>query len=381
MDHKGPLMIDTSKVDANRVREVKRAILDQTTKWLFGLEKSANLLTEALFMLVPYSDTISGTKMVGQAHVMFKGGTGIGKTDLAQSVAKSFRATFRRISATPDLMPFDILGGQVLVENRKGERRVQFKPGPIFAHVFLDDEANRMNPKTVSAMLEAMEERSVTPKGDYIDDADHTLQTLPLLPISGDIHDLVSPRFFWVLLTENIFGEEEGVYANPMAQVDRITLTIPIERPVKKEEKKIRVGNVDGKSIEQVSDLQEILACAHWINKNVKTSEPASDYLTQLLRNTDPNPKVTDPRSKLGKFLKQYVKVGASPRVNFHLEAAARARAFFAGSLIVRPEHVKSIAPNVITHRLLLTPGKEFKTPKEDVVDEILSFTDMPKWN
>ncbi len=376
-----PPGIDISKIDAGYIKELRRKIRAETTKCLFGIDKAADLLTECLFMLVPYDDSITNTKLAGQPHIMFKGGTGIGKTGLAKSIAGSLRGVFRRIQATPDMLPYDILGAPVLVENLKGERRVQLKPGPIFANIVLLDEANRMHPKTKSALLEALEERSATPKNEYIDDEDKVIETLPLFPLSGDYQDMISPRFFWVLLTENIFGEEEGTYTNPMAEIDRITLTIPIDRPTFEEEKKIRADNVLGLSIEPVSNLQEVLNCSYWVNQNVKFSSVANDYLTLLLRNTDPSPKVTDPKSKIGKYLKEYVKVGASQRVNFHLEAVARAHAFFSDeSLVVRPEHIKDISRNVITHRLLLTPGKEFQTSKEEVLEEILRLTGIPKW-
>lgn len=371
---------DGEAVNASHIREVHKKILEQTTCWLFGLDEPAALLAECLFMQVKYTDKITKTAKLGQPQVMFKGGTGIGKTDLVQSLAMAFKAIFSRISFTPDLMPYDILGGQVLVENTKGERRVQFKPGPIFAHLILADEANRGQPKTKSAMLEAMEERSITPKTEYIDDKERVVGTLPLFPLTGDYRDITSPRFFMVLLTQNIFGEEEGTYPDPMAQRDRVTLTITIKRPSLEEEKKIRAANIVGKSIREVSDLTEVLACADWINQHVKNSPQADDYLTRLLRNTDPEPDVTDPHSKLGRYLAEYVAVGASPRVNLHLEAVARVRAFFDGSLVVKPEHVKAVARNVVVHRLILKPGKEFKTTVEDVFEEILHMTEMPPW-
>lgn len=369
------------EVDPDRIRELKKKIQKESTTHLFGLDSSSGLVAECPFAQVPYTDKITGVKLAGQPHVMFKGGTGIGKTDLVQSFAMSLEAKFSRISCTPDLMPYDITGGQVLVENLKGERRVQFKPGPIFAHIVLLDEANRCQSKTKGAILEAMEERSHTPKTEYINDDDRVVNgALPLFPLSANYSDITSPRFFMVFMTENIFGEEEGTYPNTMAELDRTTLAIPIERPSFEEEKKIRAANVLGKSIKPIVNLEEILACADWITKNVEYSPQADEYLTRLLRNTDPHPKVTDPKSKLGKFLAEYVQVGESPRVNFHLEAVPRVRAFFEGSLKVKPDHVKAVAPNVLAHRLVLKPGKEFTTTKEKVLEEILRLTAQPPW-
>ena len=138
---------------------------------------------------------------------------------------------------------------------------------------------------------------------------------------------------------------------------------------------------VVGKKIQNVTNLEEILVCANWITQNIKNSPEADDYLTRLLRNTDPNPKVTDSKSAIGKYLAEYVRVGASPRVNFHLEAVARVRAFFDDSMVIKPDHIKAVAKNVIVHRLVLKPGKEYKISKEEVFEEILRLTEMPPWN
>lgn len=389
MNAKGPPVIDTSRVTPERIREVKQKIFEQTTKRLFGLGEPANILTECLFMQIPYSEDKGSQpsdnkapKLMGQPHVMFRGKTGIGKTDLSLSLAGTIRGVYQRIDGTPELMPSDITGSQIMVENTRGERKVQFQPGPIFGHLVLIDEASRIQPKTKSAILRALEERSVKPSSEYIDEKDSVIPVaLPLFPISGKPSDFDSPRFFMVLLTQNIFGDDEGTYADPMAQIDRVTLTIPIKRPVKEEEQKIRSRNVIGKTIEQVTDLEEILACAHWIEQNMKISERANNYLTQLLRNTDPDPDVTDPESTLGKYLNEYIEVGASPRTNFHLEAVAKVRAFFDGDMIVKPEHVKAVAESVIVHRLRLTPAKRRNTRKEDVFKRILEFTEIPKWS
>jgi len=373
-------MIPEKEITPQHIFGVKDKIQKESTTWLRGHQKSSGLLTECLFTKIKYTDKITKTAMLGQPQVMFKGDVGVGKTDLIQSMAMALEAICSRISFTPDMMPYDILGGQVLVENTKGERRVQFKPGPIFAHLVLADEANRGQPKTKSALLEAMEERSISPKSEYIDDDERVVGTLPLFPLSGNHNDIASPRFFMVMLTQNIFGEEEGTYPDPMAQRDRVTLTIPIERPSLEEEKQIRAANFVGKSIKKVSTLEEVLACADWIFKNIKNSPQSDDYLTRLLRNTVSDPKVTDSHSKLGQYLTEYIAKGASPRTNLHLEAVARTRAFFDGSMVVTPEHIKAVAGSVVVHRLILKPGKEFTTTPEEVFEEILQMTEMPKW-
>lgn len=374
-------MKDKEEICPEQIFELKNKIKTAATTWLVGFDKPAELLTECLFMQIKYTDKTTHTAVLGQPQVMFKGGTGVGKTDGIQSLAMCLEAVSSRISFTPDMMPYDILGGQVLVENTKGERRVQFKPGPIFAHLVLADEANRGQPKTKAALLEAMEERSISPKTEYIDDEDRIIRDpLPLFPLTGNFRDMTSRRFFMVLLTQNIFGEEEGTYPDPMAQRDRITMTIPIKRPSLEEEKKIRAANFVGKTIKKVSNLSEVLACADWITEHVENSPQADDYLSRLIRNTNPDQEVTDPKSELGRYLAEYVMVGASQRVNLHLEAVARVRAFFDGSPVVKPEHVKAVAKNVIVHRLILKPGKEFKTTPDEVFEEILRLTEQPPW-
>ncbi|MBI4160361.1 MAG: MoxR family ATPase [Candidatus Yanofskybacteria bacterium] len=385
MNHGGPSIHPEVKnligdINPAVIYEVKNKIFGQTTKWLMGLERPAGFLIDCLFMLRPYSDAGTRTKLFGQVHVVFSGGTGIGKTDLCQSLFGSIDARFARFSANPEMMPHDILGGPSWVEDETGNRKVQFNPGKIFANGVLIDESSRMQPKTKSAVLEAMEESAVTPNNQYIDEAHKVKDVIPLFPITGDINDTGAPYFFMVLFTNNPFEEEGGTYPDTRAELDRLTLTIPIERPTLEKEKMIRSRNVAGKSIERVSNLREILACAHWISENVTIHPRTDEYMTQILRNTDPDPKVTDPDSKLGRFLKEFVEFGASPRVNLHLETVARVRAFSEGDSVVRPEHVKAVVPNLILHRLFLKPGKEFQISKEEVLQHILELTELPKW-
>ena len=366
-------------ITPDHIRKTERKIFAEATTWLFGLDKPAGLLTRSLFIRLPYNDKLTRSMKLAPPHVMFAGHTGTGKTALVQSVSFAVRAQERRVQGTPDLMPQDIIGSPTIVEDLKGNRTIQFKPGPIFNHLFFCDEANRMRPQAGSALIEAMEERSITPKNEYLAE-ELTMKRLPLFPLSGRYDDVEGERFFMVLLTQNILDDEAGAFPNPMAVLDRITMFILIDRPPEEEERKIRAENVEGKSIQPVTDLYEISACADWIHHNIKLSGSADKYITKLLRNTDPDPRVTDSGSEVGKFLKEYVAVGASPRVNYHLEAVARSEAFFAGSNEVRPEHVKAVAKDVIVHRLILKPGKEFKTTKEEVFEEILKNTEKPLW-
>lgn len=365
-------------VTPKRILEIEQKLLAETTKWLFGLEAPARMIIRALFMLIPYSDKITKSKPLGQPNIMMYGGTGVGKTDLIESIAAAIFAKSTRIQGTPDLMPYDILGHPEMVETKGGERRIVFHPGPICAHIIKIDEGNRMRGQTWSSLLEAMEEHSITPKVEYFGEMAKQMPAIPLFPLSGDYEDVTGPRFFMTLVTQNIFGEEEGTYENPMAELDRITLAIFMKRPSMENEVRISADNVVGKSISQVTTLEEILACAHHIFDNVKPHPLATRYRANLLRNTDP--ETVEGSLAFRHYVKDHIQVGATPRVNFHFEAVARAEAFFDGSAVIRPEHFKEIAKSVIVHRLRLTPGKEFKISKEAVFEEILLNTEMPKW-
>ncbi len=383
------------EISEKRILEIKNRINEQVSTWLYGLDEAIRKRVEALFILLPYSDKVQsdpsqpkkGTKRLGQAHLMFRGKTGIGKTDLEQSIALSIDAMASRIQGDPEMMPRHITGGSRFVQNLRGERRVVFEPGPLLSHLVLVDEANRMRQNTFSSAVEAMEERSLTPRNEYVDEKDLVVKALPFFPITGVYTDFSSPRFFQVALTENPFGDEEGTYPNPQALLDRITLSINIGRPNFGDEKKIRAKNVVGKSISPVTNLAELLACAHYIFNNVRLLEksPANDYITRLLRNTNPpssrdkNEGVNDP-PELVEFVRENIQIGASPRVNFHLEAAARVRAFFSGSMVIKPEHVKAVAPEVIAHRLRLAPGLELTTTKEEIFQKVLDLTELPEW-
>ena len=138
-------------------------------------------------------------------------------------------ARFERIQGLPTYMPEDILGYETIVEEVDGSRKIHFKPGKLMAHIVLIDEDNRLSGKTKAAVLEGMEESSATLNSDYGDMAEGKM--LPLFPLSCDYNDIDGPRFFMVICTENIFGEEEGTFANPVAQLDRTTLSINMMDP------------------------------------------------------------------------------------------------------------------------------------------------------
>lgn len=363
-----------------RTREIMAQMKAEFKKWLFGLDDIADKLLLTMLTLIPYTDKLEKQKSLGPAHALFTGGTGVGKTDSINCLAMTIGAKFQRVQCLPTHMPEDILGYETIVENPDGSRRVSFLPGPLFCNILLLDEDNRMPAKTKAVILEAMEERSVTLKTKYADNEEFTL---PVFPVSGDLKDISGPRYFMVLGTQNIFGEEEGTYPNPVAELDRYTLNISVNDPENEfDEMRIRSKNVVNKKINQVATLNEIFQIGCLIHQKIKFSIHADQYITRLLRNTRFH---RAKNRELKNFLKDFVKVGDSPRVNLHLEGVARTMAFFAGDKLVTPDHVKEVAKMVIAHRLVLVEGKEYElsefgNPKGYVFDEILRLSEVPPW-
>lgn len=374
---------------AEKVRKLEERTFQETVLYLAGLEKPGRLLVRSAFMRLPYIDKVKNVMALGQAHIRLTGGTGTGKTAMAQSFTTAINAKYSRIQGHPGLMPPDIVGDYILVENLKGERSIRLRPGKIYANVLFVDESNRIRPQTKAVILEPMEERSITPDSEHIDFGNDTSgrhSVLPLFPISGRIDDFDSPTFFMVLMTQNVYGDEEGTYPTPRAELDRTIISIPMRRPASaKEEAKISSKAFVGKQVQKVAELDEILEGSQFIYENIGFSKPAWDYKTLLIRNTDPETVEGEP--DFVKYIKSHILHndedggvgGASPRVQYQLEAASQMEAFFNGSNIVRPEHVKSIAPYVITHRLVLKPEK-FKVRPYEVFQRVLNDTRVPGW-
>ncbi len=365
----------TRTIDFDRANEVVQRFQKESTKWLYGLDDAARILSWAFFTLLPYTDKLSQSKLLRQPHVMFKGPTGTGKTDLVSACAMAIDAKFERIQGLPTYMPEDILGYETIVEETDGSRKLVFKPGKLMAHIVLIDEDNRLSGKTKAAVLEGMEESSATLSSDYGNLAEGKM--LPLFPLSCDFNDITGPRFFMVICTENIFGEEEGTFANPVAQLDRTTISINMMDPEEEEDEyKITAGNVVGRKVEKLTDLYEVLDIARYIYDNVKMSDYGAQYKVRLIRNTRPH-RV---QGRAARAVKEYIRVGISPRVHFHLEAVARTFAFFNGDLQVTPDHIKEVAGPVLAHRLVLREGMEFSVDKDELLQQILRDMEVPPW-
>ena len=362
-------------VDRDRANEVVQRFQSESTKWLYGLDDAARILSWAFFTLLPYTDKLSQGKKLRQPHLMFRGPTGTGKTDLVSACAMAIDAKFERIQGLPTYMPEDILGYETIVEEVDGSRKIHFKPGKLMAHIVLIDEDNRLSGKTKAAVLEGMEESSATLNSDYGDMAEGKM--LPLFPLSCDYNDIDGPRFFMVICTENIFGEEEGTFANPVAQLDRTTLSINMLDPESEDDElNISARNVVGKHVEKLTNLQEVLDIAQHIFDTVTMSDYGQQYKVRLIRNTRPH-RV---QGRAARTVREYIRVGISPRVHFHLEAVARTFAFFQGDTVITPDHIKAVAEPVLAHRLVLREGMEFSVNKDDLLRQIVADMEIPPW-
>ncbi|WP_324735258.1 MoxR family ATPase [Thermococcus sp. SY098] len=277
--------------------------------------------------------------LLAEGHVILEGIPGVAKTTVAKSFANALGLKFSRIQLTPDLLPADILG-TVYYDQRDGKFKI--KKGPIFANIILADEINRAQPKTQSALLEAMQEKQVT--------------------IEGRTFPLEDP--FLVIATKNPL-EFEGVYNLPEAQIDRFMLHIKVGYPDKEEELTllIRKDKGDFREVKQIFTKGQILALINQVKK-VKTSEDVLHYLYEIISRTRKDERLL---------------IGASPRAAEHLLYASKALAFLRGRDYVIPDDIKEVAVSVLAHRLIVRAEYEIEGVKsEDIVREILEEVEVP---
>ena len=281
-------------------------------------------------------------------HVLIEGVPGLAKTMTVKTVADALALTFGRVQFTPDLLPADLVG-TMIYRPQTGE--FQAKQGPIFKQVVLADEVNRAPAKVQSALLEAMQERQVT-IGDT---------TFPL------------PEPFLVLATQNPI-EQEGTYPLPEAQVDRFMLKLQVGYPSRDEEREImdRMAVGEPPRAEQVV-AEEDLARAREVVGQVYIDDKVKDYILSIVFAT------REPAAAGLKELEDLIEFGASPRATIYLHQAARAHAFLRRRGYVTPEDVKSIGPDVMRHRLLLTYEAEAEevTP-DDVIRKVFEVVEVP---
>ena len=264
--------------------------------------------------------------MLTNGNVLLEGVPGLGKTQLVKTIAKVFNIAFSRIQFTPDLMPADVTGTNLIIKEN-GNNVFSFEPGPIFSNLVLADEINRATPKTQSALLEAMQEKTVT--------------------VGKKTYEMPSP--FMVLATQNPI-ENEGTYPLPEAQLDRFMFKIQVDFPTLDELKQIMDITVTNKKVEinPIMSGEEIIKIRNII-RDIKLSSAVEEYALKLVVATHPEvPGATD-------YIKKYVSCGASPRAAQAIFNASKARALLEGRANVSYDDVRAVAHPALRHRIAVT--------------------------
>lgn len=302
-----------------------QAVIENIEKVMIGKREIAELSIVAL---------------LAGGHVLLEDVPGVGKTMMVRSLAKSVGANFKRIQFTPDLLPSDVIG--VSIYNPK-TLQFEFRPGPIVGNIILADEINRTSPKTQAALLEAMEEASIT--------------------IDGETLDISKP--FFVMATQNPI-EYEGTYPLPEAQLDRFLLKIKMGYPTAQQEIEVlrRAENRQPiQEIEAVMSVEELLKLQQYV-RQVYVEDGVKSYIVDIARATRNHPNVY---------------LGASPRASIALMKAAQAYAFMQNRDFVKPDDIKYLAPFVFGHRLILAPEARYEgVQSEDVIKEVIQQIYVP---
>jgi MoxR-like ATPase len=286
------------------------------------------------------------TGLLAGGHVLLEGIPGVGKTSLVHTLADVLHLTFSRIQFTPDLMPADIVGTNIVQEKAGRGTVFEFQPGPVFANIVLADEINRATPKTQSALLEAMQEVSVS--------------------VGRTTYRLDQP--FFVLATQNPL-EMEGTYPLPEAQVDRFFFKLKVEYPTEDSLHDIidRTTQPTDTHVERVADGAAILAMRE-VALAVPIARPVQSYAIRLTLGTHPDAPHATP------LVKKYVRYGASPRAAQAMVLGGKIRALTQGRAYVSDEDVRAVAAPALRHRLLLNfDGEAERIDPDDIIRELLS--------
>ena len=301
-------------------------------------------------VIVGHEAIIDGTlsAIFAGGHVLLEGVPGLGKTLLVRTLSQALSLSFSRVQFTPDLMPADIVGTNLVVERSDGSKAFEFQHGPIFAHLILADEINRATPKTQSAMLEAMQERMVTAGG----------ATRPL------------DQPFFVLATQNPI-DQEGTYPLPEAQLDRFFFKLVVTYPTKEELKEVIRRTTEGfeSSVAPILDGPTIQRYQELV-RQVPVAEHVRDYAVRLILATHPDTENGAPISQ------QYLRFGSSPRGAQTLIVAAKVRALTDGRFNVSFEDIEACLLPALRHRLILNFEAEAEGMTTDqVLESILANT------
>ena len=315
------------------IQRARNEIVKQISQVIVGQDEVVDLLLLSIFC---------------QAHSILEGVPGLGKTLLVSTLARALDMSFSRIQFTPDLMPADITGTDIMQEDRQtGRRAFQFNPGPIFANIVLADEINRTPPKTQSALLEAMQERQAT--------------------VGTTRHVLPEP--FFVLATQNPI-EQEGTYPLPEAQQDRFMFKISVNYPKYDEEFEIarRTTTIQKQTVERVLSAAEVMELQNQVLV-VPMADPVVRYALALVRQT----RIGQPG--VPEFIAQNVSWGAGPRAVQYLILGGKAKALMDGRDCVAIEDVQSVAKPVLRHRILLNYTAQSDGITADTIIEKLIAT------
>jgi MoxR-like ATPase len=318
-----------------------------TDKWRHVQDRVAALQDEIGKVIVGQQKIIEDllVALLCKGHCLIVGVPGLAKTLLVSTLGEILGLSFHRIQFTPDLMPMDIIGSEILQTSQAGNmRQFEFSPGPIFANLILADEINRTPPKTQAALLQAMQERAVT--------------------AAGETFDLQRP--FFVLATQNPI-EQEGTYPLPEAQLDRFMLELPIYYPSREEEEEVATRTTGGEpeEVHPVVAAKELIELQQLVRR-VPAPPSLVSYAVRLARATRPGDEAASVASR-------YVSWGAGPRASQYLVLGAKARAASRGEAIPSYADVRAVAPAVLAHRVVLNFEAEADGRRgRDVISELL---------
>ncbi len=316
---------------------------DNAKTWEKSLERVEALKNEIAKVIVGQNEIVEQmtVALLSRGHCLIVGVPGLAKTLLVSTLGKILGLTFSRIQFTPDMMPTDILGCEILQDTEDGRRKFEFVPGPVFANLILADEINRTPPKTQAALLEAMQEKQVT--------------------VAGRTMELKEP--FIVFATQNPI-EHEGTYPLPEAQLDRFFFSLNIAYPDMDEERRI----VRQTTVRDTCNPQRVLSAADVLElQNLATEIPLPDhvldYVLRLVHATRPaSPQADD-------YIRKYVAWGAGPRASQNLVRGAKTLAMLKGNPVISAGDVQSVAFPVLRHRIILNYNA---TGEGIAVDEVI---------
>jgi len=335
--------VEAVKAACKTFRHIYARLRAEVGKVIVGQEEIVDLVLTALF---------------ADGHILLEGVPGLGKTLLVRTLSEALMLPFRRIQFTPDIMPADITGTTIVVENENDEagfrgREFQFRPGPIFSQLLLADEINRATPKSQAALLEAMQERAVT--------------------VAGKTYQLVRP--FFVMATQNPI-EQEGTYALPEAQLDRFILKIIVPYTTQKELNEIlkRTTSTREAHASPVLDAENILK-AQRLAKRVIAAPHVQDYAIRLVLATHPGGQHSR------KEVNRYIRVGVSPRGAQALIACAKVRAIIDGRYALAFRDIHDVAHAALRHRLIRSFEAEADgITTDDIVDRLIDLVPKDGW-